>query len=95
MRYMASPWLAIVLVLSTAGCVRPFTQQPFDASPAFGDATNQNAAVMIGNPQPARAQDTVIDQEGKRALLAITRYQTGTTIPPQPQSTTAGVSTNQ
>ena len=92
MRLAGLSWLAVALVLPIAGCVRPYTQQPYDASPAYGDAVNQNAAVMIGNPEPPKAQDTLINLEGNRALIAISRYQTGTTIPPQGQSTTAGVS---
>ena len=90
MRFASPPWPAIALVALTAGCARP--QQPFEATPGFGNAVNQNAVVMIGNPEPPRAQDTLINLEGNRALLAIQRYQTNTSIPPQPQSTTAGVS---
>jgi hypothetical protein len=90
MRIVGLPLLAVALVLSVAGCVSPLTEQPYDASPGFGEAINQNAAVMIGNPEPPKAQDTLINLEGNRALLAITRYQTGTTIPPQATSTTAG-----
>ena len=91
MRFASSPWLAVALVATTAGCVRPYTEQPYDASPGFGDAVNQNASVMIGNPEPPRAQDTLINLEGNRALLAISRYQTNTVTPPVPQSTTSGI----
>ena len=92
MRLVGLSSLAIALVLSLAGCVHPFTQQPYDASPGFGEAVNQNAAVMIVNPEPLKAQNTLINLEGNRALLAITRYETGTTIPPQAENTMAGTS---
>jgi len=87
MRLVGLSSLAVVLALSLAGCVHPFTQQPYDASPGFGEAVNQNAAVMIVNPEPLKAQNTLINLEGNRALLAITRYETDTTIPPQAENT--------
>ena len=90
MRLVGLSSLGIALVLSLAGCVHPFTQQPYDASPGFGEAVNQNAAVMIVNPEPLKAQNTLINLEGNRALLAITRYETNTTIPPQAENTMAG-----
>jgi len=95
MRFPILSSLSVALVLSTAGCIRPYTQQPYDASPGYGEAVNQNAAVMIVDPEPPKAQNTLINLEGNRALIAITRYQTDTTIPPQTLNTTSAASGGQ
>ena len=95
MRYAVLSSLSVALVLSTAGCIRPYTQQPYDASPGFGEAVNQNASVMIGNPEPPKAQNTLINLEGNRALIAITRYQNDQTAPVQTLNTTSGLSGGQ
>jgi hypothetical protein len=95
MRFPVLSLLSVALVLSTAGCIRPYTQQPYDASPGYGEAINQNAAVMIGNPEPPKAQNTLINLEGNRALIAITRYQNDQTVPVQPLNTTGGASGGQ
>jgi hypothetical protein len=86
MRAIISASLGLSVLLAASAC----TQQAFDPNPTFGDATGQNAATMIIDPQPPQAQDTDLPLEGHRALLGMGRYQTGTTIPPQTQNTTAG-----
>ena len=63
-------------------------RQSGTAIPGFGNAIRQNAAVQIVDPQPAGAANTTIDMDGRRALLAIERYRTGTVVEPTELSTT-------
>lgn len=48
-----------------------------------GDAIATNAVTQTIDPWPAHAKNTDIDLDGKRAQIAIERYQKNKTIPPQ------------
>jgi hypothetical protein len=77
--------LAVVL-LPIAGCTS-LPLQSTERQPGFGDSVNQNAAVMIIDPRPVRAEVTALDLDGHRVRLAILRYYTNTVIPPQTPTT--------
>ena len=49
--------------------------QPLNAG--FGNSIKHNDAVAIIDPTPANASDGAPDLDGKRAKLAIERYETG------------------
>jgi hypothetical protein len=48
-----------------------------------GDAPAANVAIHTINPWPPSSQRTQIDQNGKRAHIAVKRYETNTSIPPR------------
>ena len=77
---------ALLLLPALAACTEP-TIQASDPLPGVGDAFNQNAAVMIIDPQPVRARDTSLPLDGHHAENAIIRYYTGSVIQPQSLST--------
>jgi len=95
MRTGSKPCLLGALLLSLAGCTS-LPQQSTDPNPGFGASLYQNAAVMIIDPQPLRAEDTLLNLDGHRAELAILRYYTDTVIPPQALTTSSlgGVPSN-
>jgi hypothetical protein len=74
--------------LVLAGCTS-LPMQATDRLPGYGSSINQNAAVMIIDPQPAHALDTALPLDGHRAEIAIIRYYTNTVIPPQAATTSA------
>ena len=82
--------IAIGLVTATllAACGPSVYRDSTTPIPGYGNATKQNAAVMIIDPQPASAANVNIDFDGRRAGIAIERYRTGTVIPPEEQRTT-------
>ena len=75
--------------LALAGCTS-LPLQATDALPGYGNSINQNAAVMIIDPQPAHALETALPLDGHRAEIAIIRYYTNTVIPPE-AATTSGL----
>jgi hypothetical protein len=77
------------LVALLAGCTSPPIQAT-DRLAGFGDSFNQNAAVMIIDPQPPGARETALPLDGHRAEIAIIRYYTDTVIQPQ-ALTTSGI----
>lgn len=48
-----------------------------------GNAAAANIATQTIDPWPAHSQRTQINQDGKRAHIAIKRYETNTSIPPK------------
>jgi hypothetical protein len=48
-----------------------------------GNASAANRAVHTVDPWPSYSQKTQIEMDGKRALLAVRRYETNTTIKPK------------
>jgi hypothetical protein len=53
-----------------------------------GNANAVNAATQTVDPWPPESKDARIDQDGKRAHVAIKRYETNTSIPPKGLATT-------
>ncbi len=54
-----------------------------------GDANAVNATTQTVDPWPPESQDNRIDQDGKRAHIAVKRYESNTSIPPH------GLTTNE
>jgi hypothetical protein len=48
-----------------------------------GDAVATNKVTQTIDPWPAASRKTRIDMDGKRALIAVERYETNTSIPPR------------
>ena len=81
--------LPLLLLAGTISACGPYAyRQSGTPIPGFGNAIRQNAAVQIVDPQPAGAANTTIDMDGRRALLAIEAYRTGTVLEPTELSTT-------
>jgi hypothetical protein len=59
-----------------------------------GNANAVNAATQTVDPWPPESKDNRIDQDGKRAHIAVKRYETNTSIPPQGLSTSDAVQSN-
>ena len=91
--FLATAGAALALLL--AGCTS-LPLQATDALPGYGSSVNQNAAVMIIDPQPARALDTALPLDGHRAEIAIIRYYTNQVVPPESLATSGlgGTSSN-
>jgi hypothetical protein len=79
---------AAVSALLLAGCYDDYLAHRDTISLTAGDAIATNAATQTIDPWPAHAKDTVIDQDGKRAQIAMERYQKNKSIPPQGLNTT-------
>jgi type IV pilus biogenesis protein CpaD/CtpE len=71
-----------------SGCGPEVYRQSGTPIPGFGNAVQQNNAVMIDDPEPASAANTVIDMDGRRAWIAIERYRSGEVIEPLEPATT-------
>jgi hypothetical protein len=56
-------------------------------SEVAGDANAVNSATQTINPWPKEAQNSKIDVDGKRLGIAVQRYQTNTSIPPESLNT--------
>ena len=83
------PATASALLLMMLAACTSTPQQATDRNPGFGDSINQNAAVMIIDPQPVRARDTELPFDGHRAEGAMLRYYTDNVIQPQSLSTSS------
>jgi hypothetical protein len=57
-----------------------------------GNAPAANVAIQTINPWPPSSQHVPIDQDGKRAHIAVKRYETNTSIPPRGLDSTNGFS---
>jgi hypothetical protein len=59
-----------------------------------GDAAASNIATHTIDPWPPVARRTRINQNGKRAYIAVKRYETNTSIPPKGINSTNGYNGN-
>lgn len=81
MKKQAGVGLAAALLL--AACAPSVYQDSTTPTVGYGNAVQQNAVVMIIDPQPVSAANVNLDMDGRRAGIAIERYRTGTVIPPR------------
>ena len=82
--------LTLVLAGCTlAACTYPGANYVY---PGYGNATANNAAVMIIDPNPPGAQNTDIPQDGDRAAGAYDRYESDDVEPPVVLKTTSATS---
>ncbi|MBX2806046.1 MAG: pilus assembly protein [Hyphomicrobiales bacterium] len=71
-------------ILFLAGCYeRDYYTQRDTISLGAGDAVATNANAQTIDPWPPHAKDTDIDLEGPRAVVAVDRYQTNTSLKPK------------
>ena len=76
------------LTVLAAGLLLAACQHNVPLGSGFGNAVHHNSALHIADPNPPRAADVVLEMEGKRAALAIGRYETGNVIVPASPATT-------
>lgn len=96
--------LAILVASGIAGCNEEYRERYFGYSDKVtlgaGDAAASNIAAHAIDVWPDHARRTKINQDGKRAAVAVKRYETNTSIKPKgltngnstllPQSPTGG-----
>ena len=75
--------MVLAAVLLLAAC-----QHTVPLGSGFGNAVQHNSALHIVDPNPPSATDVVLEMEGKRAGLAISRYETGDVFVPLNPGTT-------
>ena len=83
-----------LLTLGLAGCVLAACTYsgPNHVYPGYGEATANNAAVMIVDPNPPGSQNTDIPLEGDRAAGAYDAYQADKVEQPVTLNTTESLS---
>lgn len=74
-----------LLTACAGGASAPVGPPPLGVD--FGNAVRANAAVHIIDPNPMYADDGAPALNGKRAAGAMTRYENGTTTPPEAPAT--------
>lgn len=76
-----------LIALAAGGCNEEYRDRYFGYSDKVtlgaGDAAAANIAAHTIDPWPDHARRTRIDQDGKRAAIAIKRYETNTSIKPK------------
>ena len=79
--------LAGIFALGSGGCEDErryrYLAHSDTVTSSAGNAAASNIAAQMVDPWPASSQRTRIDQDGKRAYLAVKRYETNTSIKPQ------------
>ena len=75
-------------MLMAAGLVLGACHHDVPLGPGFGNAVHHNNALQIVDPNPPMATNVELEMEGKRAGLAIGRYETGDVIVPSSPATT-------
>ncbi len=71
--------------------VKPWVEPRVVMGPGFGDATQQNWALQVVDPEPNLATGP-LPMDGQRAVDAMERYRTGEVIEPEEVLTTGGAS---
>ncbi len=74
---------AVALAVTLGACEGSRYARPIAPPPGFGAASAHNLETQVVDPQPAYAAAGAPDFHGKRALLAIDRYETGKVIVPE------------
>lgn len=77
-----------IVMLMAAGLVLAACHHDMPIGPGFGNAVHHNNALHIVDPNPPLATNVKLEMEGKRAGLAIGRYETGDVIVPSSPATT-------
>jgi hypothetical protein len=87
------PILLAVLCLGLSGCYEDdryrYLAHGDTITLGAGNANAVNAATQTVDPWPPESKDARIDQDGKRAHIAVKRYETNTSIPPRGLTTTS------
>jgi hypothetical protein len=75
MGYQLSISLSVaILALSLSACAN--NSEPL--SPSFGDAIHQNSAKQIVNPNPVTPSEDATAMDGRKVVLGVDAYRTGT-----------------
>lgn len=74
-----------------ADFVQPWVEPRVVTGPGYGDATEQNWAVQVVDPEPELATGP-LPMDGQRAADAVERYRTGKVTKPEEVLTTGGAS---
>jgi len=92
-------WLLLLgtsLLLLASGCTNdqlyPYQAHTDKVTLGAGNASAANRAVHTIDPWPQYSQKTQIDTEGNRALVAVRRYETNTSV--KPKGTSSEPTTN-
>lgn len=91
--------LVVVLVgMGLSGCYREdryrYLAHSDTVTLGAGNANAVNAATQTIDPWPPESKDAQIDQDGKRAHIAVKRYETNTSIKPRGLNTSTTVQSN-
>jgi hypothetical protein len=78
----------LAAALAITGCAPSAYRDSTMEVPGYGNAVHQNSAVMIIDPLPASAANTVLNLDGLVDALARERYRQHKVIPPRELSTT-------
>jgi hypothetical protein len=81
------PLLVATLLLLASGCtsdpIYPYRAHTDKVTLGAGNASAVNRAVHTIDPWPQYSRKTQIDTNGNRALVAVRRYETNTSIKPK------------
>jgi len=91
-RNFGIPLLLMLVGIGLSGCYEDdryrFLAHSDTITLGAGDANAVNAATQTIDPWPPESKEARIDQDGKRAHIAIKRYETNTSIEPRGLATT-------
>jgi len=78
------------VVAASAGLAAcdPYLEHYESFGPGYGDATNQNFALQIANPDRPMPDESQMIMDGNRMNTAVTNYRTGKVIKPEEVTTT-------
>ena len=76
-----------------ADFVKPWVEPRVVMGPGYGDATQQNWALQVVDPEPNLATGP-LPMDGQRAVDAMERYRAGKVIEPEEVLTTGGGASN-
>jgi hypothetical protein len=91
-RNLGIPLLLVLVGIGLSGCYEDdryrYLAHSDTVTLGAGNANAVNAATMTVDPWPPESRNAQIDQDGKRAAIAVKRYETNTSIKPQGLTTT-------
>jgi hypothetical protein len=87
LRALRGPMLAVLAGIALSGCYEDdryrYLGHGGSVTLDAGDAPAANKAIHTIDPWSAASNNTKIDQDGKRAAIAVKRYETNTSIEPR------------
>lgn len=91
-RILGLPLLLVLVGIGLSGCYEDdryrYLAHSDTVTLGAGNAAAVNAATHTIDPWPPESKDDRIDQDGKRAAIAVKRYETNTSIQPKGLTTT-------
>ncbi len=87
------PFVLVLVGVGLSGCYEDdryrYLAHGDSVTLGAGNANAVNAATMAIDPWPPESKDNRIDQDGKRAAIAVKRYETNTSIKPKGVNTSS------